>query len=78
MLRQLSQETGGRVFFPTDVAELPKIYEQISDELSSQYTIAYSSKNPKRNGAWRRIDRPHQQARTDGAHPTGLLRADGR
>ncbi len=38
MLRQLSQETGGRVFFPTSVDELPKIYEQISEELASQYT----------------------------------------
>ena len=56
VLRQLSQETGGRVFFPTSTAELPKIYEQISEELASQYAMAYSSKNPMRNGAWRRID----------------------
>ena len=56
VLRQLSQETGGRVFFPTTVAELPKIYEQISEELASQYSLAYTSKNPMRNGAWRRID----------------------
>jgi len=68
VLRQLSQETGGRVFFPTSVAELPKIYEQISDELASQYTMAYSSKNPMRNGAWRRVDvrvtKPGLTART--------------
>jgi Ca-activated chloride channel homolog len=56
VLRQLSQETGGRVFFPASIAELPKIYEQISEELASQYSMAYSSKNPMRNGAWRRID----------------------
>jgi Ca-activated chloride channel homolog len=56
VLRQLSQETGGRVFFPTSVTELSKIYEQISEELASQYSIAYTSKNPMRNGAWRRID----------------------
>lgn len=68
VLRQLSQETGGRVFFPTSVGELPKIYEQISEELASQYTMAYSSKNPMRNGAWRRIDvrvnKPGASART--------------
>jgi Ca-activated chloride channel family protein len=68
VLRQLSQETGGRVFFPTSIAELPKIYEQISEELASQYTMAYSSKNPMRNGAWRRIDvrvnKPGATART--------------
>jgi len=56
VLRQLSQETGGRVFFPTNVSELPKIYEQISEELASQYSIGYSSKNPMKNGAWRRIE----------------------
>jgi Ca-activated chloride channel family protein len=55
VLRQLAQETGGRSFFPTTVHELPKIYEQISQELSTLYSIAYTSKNPLRNGAWRRI-----------------------
>ena len=55
VLRQLSQETGGRAFFPTTAAELPKIYTQISEELASQYSMAYASRNPLRNGAWRRI-----------------------
>ena len=68
VLRQLSQETGGRVFFPTNVNELSGIYQQISEELSSQYTLAYASKNPLRNGAWRRIivrlKRPGVVART--------------
>ena len=73
MLRQLSQETGGRVFFPTSVAELPKIYEQISEELASQYSMAYSSKNPMRNGAWRRIDVRVEQARADRAHPARAI-----
>lgn len=68
VLRQLSQETGGRAFFPTTAAELPKIYTQISEELASQYIMAYGSRNPLRNGAWRRIQvrvqRPGVQART--------------
>lgn len=55
VLRQLARETGGRSFFPTHVNELPKIYEQISQELSALYSLAYTSKNPLRNGAWRRI-----------------------
>jgi Ca-activated chloride channel family protein len=37
------------------VHELPKIYEAISQELSTLYSIAYTSKNPQRNGAWRRV-----------------------
>ena len=68
VLRQLAQETGGRAFFPATVNELPKIYSQISEELSSQYSLAYASKNPLRNGAWRRIqvriNRPGLTART--------------
>ena len=55
VLRQLAQQTGGRVFFPNLVTELPKIYDQIAQELASQYSIGYSSGNPNRNGAWRRV-----------------------
>jgi Ca-activated chloride channel family protein len=55
VLRQLSQETGGRTFFPTQAGDLPGIYGQISDELSSQYTVGYTSRNAKRDGAWRRV-----------------------
>ncbi|MDE0828812.1 MAG: VWA domain-containing protein [Vicinamibacterales bacterium] len=68
VLRQLAQETGGRHFFPDAVDELPEIYQRISDELSSQYTLGYASKNPLRDGQWRRIvvriDRPDVAART--------------
>ena len=68
VLRQLAQETGGRAFFPKQVDDLPEIYERISDELSSQYTLGYTSKNPLQDGKWRRlvvrVDRPNVAART--------------
>jgi Ca-activated chloride channel family protein len=68
VLRQLSQETGGRVFFARGAPELTGIYEQISDELSSQYMLGYQSRNPKRDGAWRRVvvrvNEPGATART--------------
>jgi Ca-activated chloride channel family protein len=54
-LRQFAQETGGRAFFPNQVLDLAKIYGEISDELSSQYTLGYTSRNPRRDGAWRRV-----------------------
>ena len=76
VLRQLSQETGGRAFFPNTVAELPKIYQQISDELSSQYSIAYTSKNPMKNGAWRRIVVRVKTPGLHRPHAPGLLRPD--
>jgi len=68
VMRQFAQETGGRAFFATQVSELANIYGQISDELSSQYTVGYTSRNPRRDGAWRRVvvrvDRPNAVART--------------
>jgi len=68
VLRQLAQETGGRAFFPEQAEDLPAIYQRISDELSSQYTLGYISKNPLQDGRWRRIvvrvDRPNVAART--------------
>ena len=55
VLRQLAQETGGRSFFPNQLTDLNAIYGQISDELSSQYTLGYTPRNPRRDGSWRRI-----------------------
>ena len=68
VLKQLATETGGRAFFVTDARELAKIYQGIWDELASQYALAYSSANPKRDGAWRRVQvrllRPNVTPRT--------------
>jgi VWFA-related protein len=68
VLRQFAQQTGGRSFFPNQLADLTGIYQQISNELSSQYTVGYTSRNPRRDGAWRRVvvqvDRANTVART--------------
>jgi VWFA-related protein len=55
VMRQLAQETGGRSFFPSRIEDLDGVYAQIGDELASQYTLGYSSKNGRANGAFRRI-----------------------
>ena len=54
-MRQLADETGGRAFFPERIEDLSGVYSQIADELASQYTVGYSSRNPRRDGAWRRV-----------------------
>ncbi|HEV8347322.1 MAG TPA: VWA domain-containing protein [Vicinamibacterales bacterium] len=68
VLRQFSQETGGRSFFPNQIGDLTNVYGQIADELSSQYTVGYTSRNPKRDGSWRRlvvrVNKPNLTART--------------
>lgn len=55
VMRQLAQETGGRSFFPSRLEDLNGVYSQIADELASQYTVGYTSKNPRNDGAFRRI-----------------------
>ena len=68
VMRQLAQETGGRAFFPAKIDDLNGVYSEIADELASQYTLGYSSKNNKRDGAFRRIvvqiDKPNVTSRT--------------
>jgi VWFA-related protein len=77
VLRQLAQETGGRAFFPSQIGELAGVYGLIADEISSQYTLGYTSRNSKRDGAWRRIvvrvSRPNTTARSKLGYfaPTG-------
>ena len=55
VMRQLAQETGGRAFFPAKIEDLNGVYAQIADELASQYTLGYQSKNPRNDGSFRRI-----------------------
>ncbi len=55
VMRQLAEETGGRAFFPERIEDLNSVYGQIADELASQYTVGYSPRNPRRDGAWRRV-----------------------
>jgi VWFA-related protein len=68
VMRTLAQETGGRAFFPAKIDDLNGVYTQIADELASQYTLGYTSANPRRDGAWRRIvvqlTRPNVTPRT--------------
>ena len=66
-LRTLAQETGGRLFLPKSADDLPRIYNEIADELASQYVLGYVSNNTGRPG-WRRLSvrvaQPEMRART--------------
>ena len=75
VLRQLAQETGGRAFFAKQIEELKDVYGQIADELSSQYSMGYASKNPRRDGAFRRIVVQTARTNTIVPHQARLLRA---
>ena len=56
VLRKLAEETGGRAFLLAKIGDLTGVYEQIADELASQYLLGYSSTNSRRDGTWRRVD----------------------
>ena len=77
-MKELAMVTGARAFFPTVLTELAGVYGTIADELASQYSLGYSSSNPHRDAAYRRIDvridRPGIRARTR----TGYLAAASR
>ena len=55
VLRRLAEQTGGRTFFPQAANDLAAIYGEIKTELSSQYSLAYESSNPARDGRFRRV-----------------------
>ncbi len=78
VLRTLAQETGGRAFFPMKIDDLAGVYAQIADELASRYTLGYTSSNPKRDGAWRRlvvqVARPGNRARTKNGYYAPTMR----
>ncbi len=54
-LTRLSEETGGKVYFPTSIDELSNIATEISGELRTQYVISYSPTNDSRDGTFRQI-----------------------
>ena len=55
VLEQFSDETGGRAFFPYRIDDLARSFQDIGDELRSQYSLAYRSSNPARDGSFRSI-----------------------
>lgn len=55
VLRDVAQRTGGRAFFPDKKFDLNAAFAEIEKELRTQYLIAYSSTNKKRDGAYRKI-----------------------
>ena len=56
VLQKISERTGGRAFFPRDEGELRESFNQIQDEMRSQYLIAYEPTNQARDGSYRTID----------------------
>jgi VWFA-related protein len=55
-LRQLSEDTGGHVFHVDRKMTLQNAFEQLQNELRSQYAIGYTPTNPAKDGTFRHIE----------------------
>lgn len=55
-LKKISERTGGRAFFPRDETQLRQAFQQIQDEMRSQYLIAYGPTNSALDGSYRKIE----------------------
>ena len=55
-LRRMSDETGGHVFKVDRKHPLDEIFQELQDEMRSQYAIGYTSANEVKDGAYRRLD----------------------
>lgn len=54
-LRKITEQTGGRAYFPRSESELRSAFVQIQRDLREQYLIAYSPSNKARDGSYRKI-----------------------
>jgi Ca-activated chloride channel homolog len=55
-LRKISEQTGGRAYFPRNERDLRDAFAQIQRDLREQYLVAYSPSNKTRDGSYRRIE----------------------
>ncbi len=55
-LRKLAEETGGRVFSVDRRNTLDSIFQQIQEEMRSQYAIGYTPASANRDGGFRRVE----------------------
>ncbi len=55
-LSRFASTTGGLALFPISVKEVDKMYEKIEREITSRYSLGYTSTDPRMDGAWRDVD----------------------
>lgn len=55
-LRRLTEETGGRAFFPVSDIEMEVAFDQIEKELRSQYSLTYTPRDIIRDGKFRNLE----------------------
>ena len=75
-LIQISNDTGGKYYYAASLAQLDKAFEQISDELRTQYLLAYYPVARRAASDFRQIDviaHPHPLAEAQGSDGDKLV-----
>ena len=72
-LIQLSEDTGGKYYYATSMSQLDDAFHQISDELRTQYLLAYYPSQRLSNSQFRRI-----QVNVSGRSDSGTYRVRNR
>jgi VWFA-related protein len=55
-MRKMSDETGGRTYRVDRKHSLEQVFKELQDEMRSQYSIAYTPANDRKDGTYRKID----------------------
>jgi Ca-activated chloride channel homolog len=55
LCESLAKRSGGRAFFPREASNLRETFDEIVEELSSQYLITYAPPSAARDDAWHEI-----------------------
>ena len=55
-LRRMSEDTGGRLFEVSKKNPLPAIFDQLQEEMRSQYALGYTPESALRDGSFRRVE----------------------
>ncbi len=55
VLVRISEETGGKAFFPNKLTDIHTVVAEIATDLRSQYSLGYLSSNATRDGSFRRV-----------------------
>jgi VWFA-related protein len=55
-LRKISEETGGRVYKVDRKHTLASIFQELQDEMRSQYSISFTPANPAKDDSYRKLE----------------------
>jgi len=55
-LRKMSDETGGHVYKVDRRVTLEQVFKELQDEMRSQYSIAYTPTNDRKDGSYRKLE----------------------